>query len=55
MGVSFMTVHRIWRKYGLQPHRVETFKFSADPQFDSKLANIVGLYLDLPSERWCWV
>jgi transposase len=50
MGVSFMTVHRIWRKYGLQPHRVETFKFSTDPEFDSKLADIVGLYLD-PPER----
>jgi hypothetical protein len=34
----------------LQPHRVETFKFSSDPQFDSKLADIVGLYLD-PPER----
>jgi hypothetical protein len=31
MGVSFMTVHRIWRKDGLQPHRVETFKFSTAP------------------------
>jgi len=44
------TVHRIWQKYGLQPHRVEHFKFSSDPQFDSKLADIVGLYLD-PPER----
>ena len=35
---------------GLQPHRVETFKFSCDPQFDAKLADIVGLYLD-PPER----
>lgn len=45
-----MTVHRIWKKYGLQPHRVETFKFSTDPDFDTKLADIVGLYLD-PPER----
>ena len=37
-------------KYGLQPHRVETFKFSRDPQFDFKLADITGLYLD-PPER----
>ena len=50
VGVSFMTVHRIWQKYGLQPHRVETFKFSTDPEFDAKLADIVGLYLD-PPER----
>jgi transposase len=50
VGLSFMTVHRIWQKYGLQPHRVETFKFSTDPEFDAKLADIVGLYLD-PPER----
>ena len=50
VGLSFMTVHRIWQKYGLQPHRVETFKFSTDPEFDAKLTDIVGLYLD-PPER----
>jgi transcriptional regulator with XRE-family HTH domain len=50
VGLSRATVHRIWRKYGLQPHWVETFKFSADPDFDRKLADVVGLYLD-PSER----
>jgi transposase len=50
VGLSSATVHRIWQKYGLQPHRVETFKFSADPDFDEKLADIVGLYLD-PPER----
>jgi transposase len=50
VGLSPATVHRIWQKYGLQPHRVETFRFSRDPQFDAKLADIVGLYLD-PPER----
>jgi transposase len=50
VGLSSATVHRIWQKYGLQPHRVDTFKFSHDPEFDSKLADIVGLYLD-PPER----
>src|SRR5215467_7304068 len=50
VGLSSATVHRIWQKYGLQPHRVENFKFSRDPQFDQKLADIVGLYLD-PPER----
>jgi transposase len=50
VGLSAATVHRIWQKYGLQPHRTETFKFSRDPQFDAKLADIVGLYLD-PPER----
>jgi len=50
VGLGHSTVHAIWRKYGLQPHRVETFKFSTDPQFETKLADIVGLYLD-PPER----
>ena len=50
VGLSSATVHRIWQKYWLQPHRVETFKFSRDPQFDTKLADVVGLYLD-PPER----
>jgi transposase len=50
VGLSSATVHRIWQKYGLQPHRVERFKFSRDPQFEQKLADIVGLYLD-PPER----
>src|SRR5712672_351786 len=48
--LSPATVHRIWQKYGLQPHRVENFKFSRDPEFDGKLADVVGLYLD-PPER----
>ncbi len=50
MGLSPATVHRIWQKYGLQPHRVETFKFSRDPEFDAKLADVAGLYID-PPER----
>jgi hypothetical protein len=50
MGLSHVTVHQIWRKYGLQPHRIEHFKFSTDPELDRKLADIVGLYLD-PPER----
>ena len=50
VGLSPATVHRIWQKYGLQPHRLEHFKFSTDPEFDTKLADIVGLYVD-PPER----
>ena len=50
LGVSHMQVHRVWRAHGLQPHRVETFKFSTDPAFDTKMTDIVGLYLD-PPER----
>ena len=48
--LSPATVHRIWQKYDLQPHRTTTFKFSKDPEFKEKLADIVGLYLD-PPER----
>ncbi|MGH6815890.1 MAG: IS630 family transposase, partial [Hyphomicrobiaceae bacterium] len=47
-GVSKMTVHRMWNAFGLQPHRVETFKLSSDPQFVAKVRDIVGLYLDPP-------
>ena len=49
-GVSVTTVHRIWSAFGLQPHRVETFKLSSDPLFVAKVRDIIGLYLD-PPER----
>jgi len=49
-GVSPSSVGRIWRAFGLQPHRYETFKLSTDPQFIEKLRDVVGLYLD-PPER----
>jgi hypothetical protein len=41
-GVSQNVNVRIWRAFGLQPHRVENFKFSKDPQFVAKVRNIVG-------------
>ncbi len=47
-GLSHMTVHRIWRAHGLKPHRVETFKFSTDPDAEDKIRDIVGLYLNPP-------
>jgi len=47
-GVSQSTVGRVWRAFGLQPHRSETFKLSTDPWFIEKLRDIVGLYLDPP-------
>ena len=50
VGVGHDSVHRIWRKHGLQPHRVGTFKFSTDPDFDRKMADVVGLYLDPPEK-----
>jgi len=47
--LSHMTVHRIWRGHALQPHRVETFKFTTDPDAERKIRDIVGLYLNPPS------
>lgn len=49
-GVHPTTVSRIWRAHGLQPHRIEYFKLSTDPQFVEKLRDVVGLYVD-PPER----
>src|ERR671910_1658323 len=47
-GVSPATVQRVWHAFGLKPHRVETFKLSADPEFVDKVRDIVGLYLAPP-------
>lgn len=47
-GLSQTAIVRIWRTFGLQPHRVENFKFSKDPQFVEKVRDIVGLYLNPP-------
>ena len=47
-GLSQSTVSRIWRAFGLQPHRTETFKLSADSLFIEKVRDIVGLYLNPP-------
>ena len=48
--VSPATVHRIWKRHKLQPHRVESFKFSNDPEFAFKVRDIVGLYLNPPDK-----
>jgi transposase len=48
MPLSQTAVTRIWRAFGLQPHRQETFKPSSDPMFVDKVRDIVGLYLDPP-------
>jgi transposase len=50
LGLSQSAVSRIWRAFGLQPHRVESFKLSTDPLFVDKVRDVVGLYLD-PPER----
>ena len=47
-GLSQSAIVRIWHAFGLQPHRVENFKFSKDPQFVEKVRDIVGLYMNPP-------
>lgn len=49
-GLSTTSVQRIWRAFGLQPHRTETFKLSKDPLFIEKVRDVVGLYMS-PPER----
>ena len=49
-GVSSSQVQRIWSARGLKPHLVDTFKLSNDPQFETKLVDVVGLYLDPPEQ-----
>jgi len=48
MGLLQTAVSRIWRAFGLQPHRQETFKLSSDPLFVEKVRDIVELYLARP-------
>ncbi len=50
VGYAPSTIHRVWRAFGLQPHRTETFKLSTDTLFVEKVRDIVGLYLS-PPER----
>ena len=47
-GLTQNAIVRIWHAFGLQPHRVENFKFSKDPQFVEKVRDIVGLYMNPP-------
>jgi len=47
-GLGRMTISRIWRAFGLQPHRSETFKLSPDPLLIEKVRDIVGLYMNPP-------
>jgi transposase len=48
-GLSISTVQRIWRAFGLQPHRLQTFKLSTDPEFVAKVRDVVGLYVSPPA------
>ncbi len=49
VGLPTTTVHRIWRAFSLQPHRVERFRLSNDPHFVDKVVDIVGLYMSPPA------
>src|ERR1700751_2051209 len=51
-GLSQSTVSRIWRAFGLRPHRSETFQLSNDPLLVDKVRDIVGLYLNPPHHAW---
>ena len=50
LGVSHTTVHRVWRQFGIQPHRLRRYMASDDPQFEEKAADVIGLYLN-PTEH----
>jgi putative transposase len=53
--LSKSTAHRIWRVFGLEPHRQRHFKLSTDPFFVEKVRDIVGLYLNPPENAACCV
>uniref|UniRef100_UPI001447553A IS630 family transposase n=1 Tax=Gordonia paraffinivorans TaxID=175628 RepID=UPI001447553A len=49
LGVGDATVARAWRRYGIKPWRRQTFKFSTDPELEAKVRDVVGLYLNPPT------
>src|SRR6202165_2502814 len=49
LSVSHMMVSRVWAKHGLQPHRLERYLTSNDPEFETKAADVIGLYLNPPA------
>ena len=49
-GISRHSVHQLWQKNGLKPHRTRTFKLSNDPQFEEKFWDVIGLYLNPPDK-----
>jgi transposase len=50
LGISNVKVAKVWREYGLQPWRAESFKFSTDPQLEAKVRDVTGLYLNPPDK-----
>lgn len=49
LGISHMMVSRVWAKHRLQPHRLERYLTSNDPEFEAKAADVIGLYLNPPA------
>jgi hypothetical protein len=52
-GLSYTSVQPIWRAHGLKPHLVKGFKVSRDKNFAAKVEDVVGLYLNPRTRRWC--
>ena len=50
LGLSHVTIIKVWKKWNLQPWRLQTFKFSTDPELDAKVRDVVGLYLNPPEK-----
>jgi transposase len=50
LGISDFTVSTTWKKWGLQPWRTQSFKFSTDPELEAKIRDVVGLYLNPPDK-----
>ena len=48
VGVHYSTVAAVWKRHGLKPHRLERYKASPDPDFETKAADIIGLYVEPP-------
>ena len=51
LGTNHMMVARVWKRAGLQPHRIQRYMASNDPDFEKKAADIIGLYVN-PPLRW---
>ena len=50
VGVHHTTVHRIWKLHGIKPHLTQSFKLSRDPEFEEKLIDVVGIYMNPPAK-----
>jgi transposase len=50
LGINHVTISQIWKRWGLQPWRCESFKFSTDPELEAKVRDVVGLYLHPPDK-----